>query len=110
MWLYMICNHPFNIYSCLSATLCTSSLSKRAPRAEVPCMGNQPEKSWSRLKELRWLKTPGCWLGNHPASPEGFARLKTPGWEINARLSKRACRRKTDVLTRTSYTLLSGGL
>ena len=44
-------------------------LSKRDPRAEVPCMGNHPglENSQSP-KELHWLKTPGCWLGNQPAS------------------------------------------
>ena len=51
-------------------------LSKRAPRAQVPCMfsldGEHPRlrvgKSVCRSKSSARLKTPGCWLGNQPTS------------------------------------------
>ena len=61
-------------------------LSKRAPPAGGPCMGNQPVAHRALL-----AKDP--WMGNHPASLQEERRLKA------------------DVLTttQTSYTLLSGG-
>ena len=67
-------------------------LSKRAPRAEVHCMGNQPVQlqelpqaevppGWEisqSLKELHWLETHGCWLGNHPASLQRGPQAEVP--------------------------------